>query len=47
MVIVSWGRVAVTAARIAQIRGIGLDELARATTANAQRLFHLPGAEFL
>ena len=40
-------RVAVTAARMAELRGIGLDELARATTANAQRLFRLPVAEVL
>ncbi len=40
-------RVAVTAARIAELRGIGLDELARATTANAQRLFRLPAGETL
>jgi TatD DNase family protein len=40
-------RVAVTAARMAELRGIGLEELARATTANAQRLFRLPVAEVL
>ena len=40
-------RVAVTAARMAELRGIGLDELSRATTANAQRLFRLPVAEVL
>jgi Tat protein secretion system quality control protein TatD with DNase activity len=38
---------AVTASRIAELRGIGLDELARATTANAQRLFRLPVADVL
>ena len=31
-----------TAARVAQIRGIGLEELARASTGNARRLFRLP-----
>jgi len=40
-------RVAVTASRIAELRGIGLDELARATTANAQRLFRLSAGETL
>jgi len=40
-------RLAVTAARMAELRGIGLDELARATTANAQRLFRLPIADVL
>jgi TatD DNase family protein len=38
-------RVAVTASRLAQVRGIGLDELAQATTANAKRLFGLPAEE--
>jgi TatD DNase family protein len=32
-----------TAARVAQIRGIGTEELARATTSNAARLFRLKG----
>jgi len=40
-------RVAVTASRLAQIRGIWLDDLAQATTANAQRLFRLPADEIL
>ncbi len=40
-------RVAVTATRMALLRGIGLDELARATTTNAQRLFRLPVADIL
>ena len=35
-------RVAVTAARLAEIRGLSLEDLARATTANARRLFALP-----
>jgi TatD DNase family protein len=35
-------RVAYTAARLAEVRGIGLQELAEATTANARRLFKLP-----
>lgn len=37
-------RVAVTAARLAELRGIPLSEFARQTTANAVRLFALPGA---
>lgn len=40
-------RVALTASRIARLRGIELDELARATTANTQRLFRLPLQEIL
>lgn len=35
-------RVAVTAERLAQLRGIPLDELAAIMTANARRLFRLP-----
>ncbi len=35
-------RVAVTAARLAEIRGISLADLAALTTANARRLFRLP-----
>ena len=35
-------RVACTAAKLAEIRGISLQELADATTANARRLFRLP-----
>jgi TatD DNase family protein len=35
-------RVAFTAAKLAEVRGIGLPELAEATTANARRLFSLP-----
>ncbi|MEJ7639813.1 MAG: TatD family hydrolase [Singulisphaera sp.] len=38
-------QVALTASRLALLHGIGLDELARATTANAQRLFRLPIAD--
>jgi TatD DNase family protein len=37
-------RVAVTAACLANLRGISLSQLAAATTANAQRLFGLPAA---
>lgn len=40
-------RVAATAARLAELRGLGLEELARATTANARRLFSLPGDDVL
>jgi TatD DNase family protein len=36
------GRVAFTAARLANLRGIALAELAEATTANARRLFSMP-----
>lgn len=35
-------RVAVTAARLAEVRGMALEELARITTENARRLFGLP-----
>ena len=35
-------RVAFTAARLAEIRGITFPELARTTTSNARRLFSLP-----
>ena len=38
-------RVALTAARVADCRAISLDDLARATTANARRLFGLPDAD--
>jgi TatD DNase family protein len=41
------GRVAFTAARIAECRGMDLADLARATTANASRLFGLPDSETL
>lgn len=40
-------RVAVTAARLAEVRGVAVEDLARATTANARRLFALPGDETL
>lgn len=40
-------RVAVTAARLAELRGMPLDELARATTAAARRLFSLPDDDLL
>lgn len=40
-------RVALTAARLAEVRRIGLDELAQATTANARRLFSLPDDDLL
>jgi TatD DNase family protein len=36
------GRVAVTAATVAAVHGVGLDELAAATTAAARRAFRLP-----
>jgi TatD DNase family protein len=36
------GRVALTAARIAELRGIHAADLAEATTANARRLYRLP-----
>nr|UXE45579.1 putative metal-dependent hydrolase YcfH [uncultured bacterium] len=35
-------RIALTAARLAELRGLTLDDLASATTANARRLFSLP-----
>lgn len=37
-------RVTVTARVLAEVKGIGLDDLAAATTANARRLFALPDA---
>jgi TatD DNase family protein len=37
------GRVALTAQRIAELRGVSFASLAAATTANARRLFGLPG----
>jgi TatD DNase family protein len=40
-------RVAWTAAKLAEIRGMPLQELAEATTANARRLFALPGERIL
>lgn len=40
-------RVAVTATRLAEVRGVTVEELARATTANARRLFALSGDETL
>jgi TatD DNase family protein len=40
-------RVALTARRLADLRGIPLEELARITTENAQRLFQLPADETL
>jgi len=39
--------VAVTAGRLAEIRGISPDGLATMTTANARRLFHLPDGQTL
>jgi TatD DNase family protein len=41
------GYVALTAARIAERRGLPLDEFAAATTANARRLFGLPEIDVL
>lgn len=38
-------RVALTAARLAELRGISLTELATLTTANARRLFRIPESE--
>lgn len=40
-------RVALTAERLAQLRGLARDELARLTTENARRLFALPPVETL
>jgi TatD DNase family protein len=40
-------RVALTATHLAGLRGLSLDELARATTMNARRLFALPTDEIL
>jgi TatD DNase family protein len=36
------GRVAVTAATVAQVHGVGVDQVAAATTATAARTFGLP-----
>ena len=40
-------RVVLTAARLAEVRGMDLDALAHATTANARRLFSLPDDDVL
>jgi len=40
-------RVALTAARLAELRGLTPQELARATTANARRLFALPDDDLI
>ncbi len=40
-------RVAITAARLADCRGMTLDDLAHATTANARRLFRLPNDDLI
>jgi TatD DNase family protein len=40
-------RVVLTARRLAEVRGIPPEELARITTENARRLFHLPAGETL
>jgi TatD DNase family protein len=40
-------RVIHTATRLAEVRGLSLDELSRATTANARRLFALPSDDVL
>ena len=40
-------RVALTAARLAEMRGMSLADLARETTANARRLFGLPSGDHL
>jgi TatD DNase family protein len=40
-------RVALTGARVAEIRGMSLSDLAAATTANARRLFGLPDVDVL
>jgi TatD DNase family protein len=41
------GRVALTAARLAEVRGITPEELATVTTGSARRLFHLPDDDSL
>lgn len=41
------GRVALTAACVAEVRGVDLDTLAQRTTANARRLFDLPEDDLL
>jgi TatD DNase family protein len=41
------GRVALTGARVAELRGLAAADLARATTENARRLFSLPADESL
>jgi TatD DNase family protein len=41
------GRVALTAAKLAEVRGLPLAELSRATTQNARRLFRLPARRTL
>ncbi len=40
-------RVALSAARLAELRGLTPEELARATTANARRLFALPAEDLI
>jgi TatD DNase family protein len=39
--------VSLTAAKLAELRGMSVDDLARATTANARRLFSLPDGDVL
>ncbi|HEU5117038.1 MAG TPA: TatD family hydrolase [Isosphaeraceae bacterium] len=41
------GRVALTAACVAEVRGLDLDALATLTSANARRLFAMPGDDLL